>query len=59
MLYCIITGGCNPELDQVVETKAQAEREKLDLIKMDCEVRIKAVVDWDAANKLEDKLRGY
>lgn len=59
MLYCIITGGDNPELDQVVETKTLAEREKRDLIKMGCEVRIKAVADWDAADKLEAKLRGY
>jgi hypothetical protein len=59
MLYCIITGGEYPELDQVVETKTLAEREKRDLIKMGWEVKIKAVADWDAAAKLEAKLRGY
>ncbi|MET4733940.1 hypothetical protein ABIE64_002669 [Thalassospira sp. MBR-102] len=59
MLYCIITGGEYPELDQVVETKTQAEREKRDLIKLGCEVKIKAVADWDAANELEEKLRSY
>lgn len=55
MLYCIIADGT---FDQVCETKAQADREKRDLERMGCEVRVRKVADWAAANALEDRLSG-
>jgi len=53
MLYVIIADG---SFDQVCETKAQADKEKRDLVKMGCEVKVKPVADWAAADALEDKL---
>ena len=53
MLYVIIADG---SFDQVCETKAQAEKERRDLVRMGCEVRVKAVKDWTAAEALEDKM---
>lgn len=53
MLYVIIADNT---FDQVCETKTAAQREKRDLEKMGCEVRIKTVADWEAANALEDKM---
>jgi hypothetical protein len=53
MLYVVIADGA---FDQVCETKAQAEKEKRDLVRMGCEVRIKPVKDWAKVNALEDKM---
>ena len=53
MLYCIIADGT---FDQVCETKAQADKEKRDLTRMGCEVKVKAVKDWAEAHALEDKI---
>lgn len=55
-LYVIIADG---EFDQVVESKDQAKREKRDLTKMGCTVRLRPVNSWDEANALESKMRGY
>lgn len=55
MLYVIIA---DDTIDQVCETEAQAKREKRDLEKMGCKVRIRKVADWAAANTLEEKMRG-
>lgn len=53
MLYVIIADNT---FDQVCDTKQLAQREKRDLEKMGCTVRIKPVADWSAANALEDKM---
>lgn len=55
MLFVIIADGT---FDQVCETEAQAKREKRDLEKMGCEVRIRKVKDWAEANALEEKMNG-
>lgn len=46
-------------LDQVVETKAIANREAKDLRAMRCTVRVVAVKDEDEAEALGRKVRGY
>jgi hypothetical protein len=56
MLFCIIA---DDEFDQVCETPEAAAKEKRDLTKMGHVVKIKEVPDWQAANKLEEKMRGY
>lgn len=55
MLYVIIA---DQTFDQVCETEAQAKREKRDLEKMGCEVKVKKVKDWEEANALEVKMAG-
>lgn len=55
MLYVIIA---DATFDQVCEAKAQALKEKRDLEKLGCEVKIKKVADWAAANALEEKMNG-
>ena len=55
MLYVIIADNT---FDQVCETEAQAKREKRDLEKMGCAVKVKRVADWAAANALEEKMQG-
>jgi len=55
-LYVIIADGA---FDQVCETEASAKKEKRDLQKMGCEVKIKPVANWEEADKLETKMRGY
>lgn len=55
MLYVIIA---DQTFDQVCETEAQAKREKRDLEKMGCTVRIKRVGSWEEANALEAKMNG-
>lgn len=61
-VYVITTGtyGVDLEVDQICETKEQADREAADLRKMGCEgVRIRPFADWAAAERYEDKVRGY
>ena len=55
-LYVIIADG---EFDQVCTTKRSADKEKRDLTKMGCAVKVREVADWAAANALEEKMRGY
>lgn len=55
MLYVIIADGA---FDQVCETQADAAREKRDLTRMGCEVKVRKVKDWEAADALEAKLNG-
>lgn len=55
-VYMLITeDGC----DQIVETKAIANREAHDLHAMGCTVRVKEFPGWTEAEAYEDKLRGY
>lgn len=56
MIYVIIADG---SVDQIVDTDAIAKREAKDLRKLGCEVKVKAVADWQAAYEIETKLRGY
>lgn len=51
-LYVIIADGT---FDQVVETKADAERERRDLKAMGCKVQVKPVETWDEVWELETK----
>lgn len=55
MLYVIIADG---SFDQVCETKAQAAKEKRDLTRMGCEVKVKPVKDWAEANAMEARMAG-
>jgi hypothetical protein len=55
MLYVIIVDGDG--FDQVCETAEDAKREKRDLERLGCTVKIKKVADWKAADDLEDKMR--
>lgn len=51
---------CDGDVDQIVETKAIAEREKKDLIKLGCDnVKIKIFPSWEAAEAYETKKRGW
>lgn len=62
MVYVITTGiyGVDLEVDQICETKEQAEREAKDLRAMGIDnVRIRPFADWEAAERYEDKVRGY
>jgi hypothetical protein len=53
-LYAIVADGC---LDQIVETKTLAEKEKRDLIALGCDrVRIVPCADWVAVDRLEARL---
>ena len=52
MLYMLIT---DDGIDQICETKATANKEKRDLVKMGCNVKIKQFETWEAANAYEDK----
>lgn len=55
-VYMILVDG---DCDQIVETRAIAEREKRDLINMGCgPVRIREFPCWEAAEQYEDKLNG-
>lgn len=56
MIYVIIADG---EIDQIVEGKAIAQREKRDLQRMGCEVKLKAFEHWDAAHEFESRHRGW
>lgn len=61
-VYVITTGtyGFDLEVDQICETKAQAEREAKALREMGIEkVRIRPFASWQAAEEYEDKTRGY
>lgn len=61
-VYVITTGtyGLDLEVDQICETKAQAEKEARDLRKMGIEgVRIRPFADWAAAERYQDKVCGY
>lgn len=53
MLFIIIADGA---FDQVCETEAQAKREKRDLEKMGCDVRIRKVKDWAEVAAIEDRM---
>ena len=53
-VYMVFNDG---ECDQIVETEAQAKREKRDLEKMGCYVTLKKFDSWEAAEAYEDKLR--
>ena len=55
MLYVIVADGT---FDQVCETKAQANKERRDLEKMGCEVKVRQCRTWDEVHALEDKLNG-
>lgn len=46
-LFVLVADGT---FDQICETKATANKEKKDLEKMGCEVRIKKCASWDEAN---------
>ena len=51
MLYIIIA---DDTFDQVCETEASAKKEKRDLEKIGCTVRIRKARDWAEANAIED-----
>lgn len=53
MLYVIVADGA---FDQVCETKATALKEKRDLVKLGCEVKIKEFATWAEVDAYEDKL---
>ena len=55
-LYVIIADGT---FDQVCEGDSALNREKRDLKKMGCTVKVKPVSSWDEANRIEAKMRGY
>ncbi|WP_420381691.1 hypothetical protein [Novosphingobium sp.] len=56
----IVTNGMSREVDQIVSTPLEANRERKDLISMDCgKVTIKRFDSWADAHAYEDKLRGY
>lgn len=55
MLYCLIADGT---FDQVCTCTAERDREVKDLRKMGFVVKVKPVKDWQAAEALEDKMRG-
>ena len=44
---------CDGDFDQICETKATAEKEKRDLVKMGFTVKIKEVKGWKAAEAYE------
>lgn len=54
MIYVIIADGV---FDQIVETSMQAKKERRDLEKMGCEVKVKRMT-WQDANALETKMQG-
>lgn len=49
-LYVIIADGI---FDQICETKPQMEREKRDLRKMGCDVKVRTVSSWEEAYRIE------
>jgi hypothetical protein len=52
----LVEGDC----DQIVETKAIANRERRDLIDLGCDnVKIREFPSWEAAEAYESKLRGW
>lgn len=53
MLYVII---CDGNFDQVCESAKAMEREKRDLKRMGCTVKVKPVATWSEANAIEDKM---
>lgn len=55
-VYAVIT---EDGLDQFCDTKAQASKEKKDLEKMGCAVKIKTFDSWADAHAFEDKLNGF
>ena len=55
MLYCLIADGT---FDQVCESTADRDREVKDLRKLGFVVKVKQVANWQAADALEDKMRG-
>ncbi|CAB4138773.1 hypothetical protein UFOVP344_45 [uncultured Caudovirales phage] len=55
-VFVILADG---EIDQMVETQAIANREKRDLEKMGCTVKIKKFEDWQQAEAFETKKRGW
>ena len=59
-IYVILIGS-SPywEVDQTVEGDAIMKREKRDLIKMGCKVKVKKFASWDEAEAYEVKIRGY
>lgn len=56
MVYVIIT---EDGIDQIVEGKAQCNKEVMDLRAMGCTVKVKAFATWKEAEAFEDKMRGY
>ncbi len=46
-VWVIVADG---EIDQICETAASAAKEKRDLVRMGCTVRVKACKDWHEAN---------
>lgn len=54
MLYVIIADGT---FDQVCESKRDMERERKDLKKMGCTVKVKPVNSWTEAEAIEDRMR--
>lgn len=53
MLYVVI---CDSKYDQVCESKAQADKEKADLLKLGCGVvKILACASWQEVEKAEIK----
>lgn len=56
MLWVLI---CDDTFDQVCERKQDMERERRDLKKMGCTVKVKPVKDWNEADALETKMRGW
>ncbi len=52
MLYVLIADGT---FDQICETSATANKEKRDLIKLGCEVKIKKFPNWESAQAYADK----
>lgn len=56
MLYVII---CDGTFDQVCENERQRDKEVKDLRKMGFGVKVKKVPNWEAADALESKMRGW
>ena len=52
MVYVLIT---EDGVDQIVETKEIAQREKHDLVKLGCSVKIKEFASWELAQAFADK----
>lgn len=55
MLYCLIVDGT---FDQVCESTQDRDREVKDFRRLGYGVKVKPVANWQAAEALEDKMRG-
>ncbi len=59
-VFALVVNNNGKSIDQMVTTLRIAEREKRDLIKLDCgSVSIVALEDWASADAYEAHVRGY